>query len=494
MAVGTRQDQNGSCGKFIPIRYLMAVMGSIGLAIIYGFKVNISIAIVAMVNHTALKENSENYNATNEIKLDNSTANASEDGPFVWDKSVQGQILSAYFIGYLISMIPGARMAELVSAKWVMNVAVLLNVVASVLSPVSAHGHYLLLALMRVIQGIGGGVSFPAMHVMVTKWGPPSERNVLASIIYAGTAIGTLIAILLSGLLAANLGWVWVFYIEGALCLIWCTAWWLMIEDSPEQQKRFITEGEKDYILNSMGESGDNHSHKLPVPWGQIFKSPAFLAIFIAHFCSNFGWYMLLVELPSFMNQVLGFKLESNATLSALPYLCMWIFTMLLSKVLSLIVEKKWITVTLSRKIGTFFSSVIPMICLLVVALFGQNRTLAVVFMTIGVTCMGGMYSGFLANHIDIAPNFAGTLVALTNCFATIPGIIVPLIVGYITESDTPVKGWNIIFFVTAGILMVEIIVYWIFGSGDEQSWNKVKGNDEEPHEQDMPLKQNCES
>lgn len=56
----------------------MAVMGSIGLAIIYGFKVNISIAIVAMVNHTALKENSENYNATNEVKLDNSTANASE--------------------------------------------------------------------------------------------------------------------------------------------------------------------------------------------------------------------------------------------------------------------------------------------------------------------------------------------------------------------------------------------------------------------------------
>lgn len=87
-----------------------------------------------------------------------------------------------------------------------------------------------------------------------------------------------------------------------------------------------------------------------------------------------------------------------------------------------------------------FLASVIPMICLLVVALFGQNRTLAVVFMTIGVTCMGGMYSGFLANHIDIAPNFAGTLVALTNCFATIPGIIVPLIVGYITESDVSIS------------------------------------------------------
>lgn len=33
----------------------MASMGSIGLAILYGFKVNVSVAIVAMVNHTAVK-------------------------------------------------------------------------------------------------------------------------------------------------------------------------------------------------------------------------------------------------------------------------------------------------------------------------------------------------------------------------------------------------------------------------------------------------------
>ena len=38
------------------MRYLMSIMGSAGLAIIYGFKVNLSIAIVAMVNNTAVRE------------------------------------------------------------------------------------------------------------------------------------------------------------------------------------------------------------------------------------------------------------------------------------------------------------------------------------------------------------------------------------------------------------------------------------------------------
>lgn len=79
-----------------------------------------------------------------------------QDGPFVWNEPLQGLILSSYFWGYMISLLPGGRMAELLSAKWVMNGSVLLNVVASVLSPVAAQTHYSLFIIMRFLQGIGG--------------------------------------------------------------------------------------------------------------------------------------------------------------------------------------------------------------------------------------------------------------------------------------------------------------------------------------------------
>lgn len=81
------------------------------------------------------------------------------------------------------------------------------------------------------------------------------------------------------------------------------------------------------------------------------------------------------------------------------------------------------------------------MICLIGVSYVGCNRALAVVLMTIGVTCIGGMYCGFLSNHIDIAPNFAGTLVAITNCIATIPGFIVPIFVGKLTHGNVSKIG-----------------------------------------------------
>lgn len=56
--------------------------------------------------------------------------------------------------------------------------------------------------------------------------------------------------------------------------------------------------------------------------------------------------------------------------------------------------------------------------------------------MSVGIVAMGAMFSGFLSNHIDIAPNFAGTLVALTNTAATLPGIVVPLFVGFVTHGN----------------------------------------------------------
>lgn len=47
----------------------MAIMGSIGLAILYGFKVNTSVAIVTMVNHTAVKLSASHDSEANDSAI-----------------------------------------------------------------------------------------------------------------------------------------------------------------------------------------------------------------------------------------------------------------------------------------------------------------------------------------------------------------------------------------------------------------------------------------
>lgn len=88
-------------------------------------------------------------------------------------------------------------------------------------------------------------------------------------------------------------------------------------------------------------------------------------------------------------------------------------------------------------------ASVVPGCCLLALCYIGCNRAAAVALMAIAITCIGGMFCGFLSNHIDIAPNFAGTLMAITNTVATLPGIVVPIFVGYLTHSNVSYSNLN---------------------------------------------------
>lgn len=47
------------------------------------------------------------------------------------------------------------------------------------------------------------------------------------------------------------------------------------------------------------------------VPWCQIAKNPAFLAILVARFCVNWVLYALVTSIPTFMKTVLRYDIQS---------------------------------------------------------------------------------------------------------------------------------------------------------------------------------------
>jgi ACS family sodium-dependent inorganic phosphate cotransporter len=42
----------------------------------------------------------------------------------------------------------------------------------------------------------------------------------------------------------------------------------------------------------------------------------------------------------------------------------------------------------------------------------------------------------FSVNHLDIAPQHAGVLMGISNTVATLPGIISPLVTGFIVQNE----------------------------------------------------------
>ena len=200
----------------------------------YAMRVNLSVAIVYMVNNTAIHQNS-----------------SSPDGPFVWDEAEQGIILGMFFYGYVLTQLPGGRLAELFGGKWLFGVGVLVTAVFTLLTPLAAsyakhHNLYLLYAV-RIIEGLGEGVTFPAMLAMLARWSAPHERSRFTAFSYAGAAFGTVIAMPACGYLCEYVNWESVFYVFGAFGVVWFIVWAFLVFDGPDVHPR-ISQQEKDFL------------------------------------------------------------------------------------------------------------------------------------------------------------------------------------------------------------------------------------------------------
>lgn len=86
--------------------------------------------------------------------------------------------------------------------------------------------------------------------------------------------------------------------------------------------------------------------------------------------------------------------------------------------------------------------SVGPGIFIVAASYAGCDRALVVALFTIAMGIMGTFYPGMKVNSLDLSPNYAGTLMALTNGIGAITGILTPIIVGYMT----PDVGYNNLF------------------------------------------------
>ena len=219
-------------------------------------------------------------------------------------------------------------------------------------------------------------------------------------------------------------------------------------------------------------------------PWWSIVTSLPFWAILIAHMGQNYGYETLMTLLPTFMKQILHFDIKSNGTVSALPYLAMWIFSMVISHVADWMISSGRFNHTITRKIINSVGQFGPAIALVAASYTGCDAWLTVSLLTIGLGLNGGIYSGFKVNHLDISPKFAGVLMSFTNCLANLAGLLAPIIAGYILVGTVTHAKWRIVFLLAAGVYIVCSTFYILFGSGERQSWDNPEKEEERQEKQ----------
>uniref|UniRef100_A0A669EB74 Sialin n=1 Tax=Oreochromis niloticus TaxID=8128 RepID=A0A669EB74_ORENI len=453
-----------ACGSS---RYTLALLSSYGFFVVYSLRVNLSVAMVDMLNNT--HQSNHNHSGTvcpgradPAVRKHNHTASV-----YNWDSETQGWILGSFFYGYILTQVPGGYLAGRFGPKWLMGFGILGTVIFTLLTPVAADLGAGYLIAVRVLEGIGEGVTFPAMYTMWAAWAPPLERSRLLTISYIGAQLGTVISLPVSGEIIFYLDWTYVFYIFGAVGLVWFVLWAFFAFDSPNTHPR-ISEQERLYITSSL--KNELSTSASNIPWRSIVTSMPLLAIVVAHFSYNWTFYTLLTLLPTYMSDILGFSIQQNGFLSALPYLGCAVVAVLSGQIADYLRETRKYRTVIVRKSFTLIGMIGPAVFLVAAGYTGCDYTLAVTFLTISSSLGGVSASGFNINHLDIAPSYAGILLGITNTFATIPGMVGPVIARALTQQNT-IEEWQIVFYIAAAIDLFGAIFYAVFGKGTVQSW-----------------------
>lgn len=287
----------------------------LGFMLNYALRVNLTIAIVAMVTpvvNLVTSNGTAVVGAITQALTGNETSTVApltnpSDSHFKWDAYEQNIILGSFFWGYILTELPGGRLAELIGGRRVFGHSMLWASALTLVTPFAAMLHYSALITVRVLLGFFLGASWPAIHPMAAVWIKPLDRSKFMANMMA-SSLGAAITMPVCGYLISAFGWASVFYVTGGIGLAWSILWFLVVFETPAAHPRITVEERKE-IEEAIG---GTTTKKKPtyVPWKDMLTSGPVWAIILVHGASVFGFFTVVNQLPTYMKYILKFNIK----------------------------------------------------------------------------------------------------------------------------------------------------------------------------------------
>jgi MFS transporter, ACS family, solute carrier family 17 (sodium-dependent inorganic phosphate cotransporter), other len=414
-----------SLTDYWPRRYTLVLLSFAAVFICYMDRVNISVAIIPMAKDMG------------------------------WDPATQGTVLSAFFLGYLATQVLGGRLADRFGGKIVLGIGVVFWSLFTMVTPLAAVAGFSMLLAARIGMGVGEGVTFPSIYSLFGRWLPEAERARAIGVVFSAIPLGSVFALLATPVIVVHYGWPWAFYSFGAVGVIWWMFWRLRIADHPNSHPDIATH-ERALVAADAG------SVEIPPapPLRDLLSRGPVWAIIVAHFCTNWGSYVLLAWMPTYITQGLGVDFASVGLFAVIPSLCSFLFLNVGGWVTDRLIRNGW-DVTRVRKTMQTVGFAGGATTLMFVG-YIHDATQAIALMSLGSIIGSFGAGGFGVNHLDIAPRHAGVLMGLSNTAATIPGIVGVYVSGLILNLT---HSWTLVFQVAAGIYLFGMVFYLVFAS-----------------------------
>jgi ACS family hexuronate transporter-like MFS transporter len=205
---------------------------------------------------------------------------------------------SAFLLAYGIMYAVGGRIMDALGTRAGYAVMIVFWSVANFCQGLVSS--VLGLGVFRFLLGIGEGGGFPGSAKAVSEWFPARERSFAFGIFNTGSSLGAVIAPPLIAAIVLHSNWRWVFFITGALGIVWALIW----------LKAYHTPAEPPEPQPARSE----------VRWRDLLKYRQVWGLICAKFLSDSAWFFFIFWLPKYLNDVRGLNIKQIGYYAWVPY------------------------------------------------------------------------------------------------------------------------------------------------------------------------------
>ncbi|RCN27388.1 transporter, major facilitator family protein [Ancylostoma caninum] len=467
------------------MRIWICMLLTTGLYATVSMRLNLSMAVVCMVNSTAFLSETSLLNETlkptrppkcEPVNTDQDMAiHAGYTGDLLWSPAMLSLLFSATFYGGLATIAFAGVMADRYGPKTILIVVTLDYIIVTLLSPLLARWSYYAYFVSRLIMGVGEGFVFPCLASIVGKWFTPAEKSTVAAMYTSGNQLAAGFTSLISSYLCTlSPGWPIIFYIFGGVGCLWLVLWVVFASDSPSKNK-FVSEEEKAYLAEHIHHG--KTKAKLPIPWKSMLTSRPLIAAVLCQYTYNLQASLLQSFLPTFLKEELMLPLSENGLYTMIPFIAQLISKNILGILADHLKRNGVLSHTKCAKvfqsIGSFGSA--AMMIALATLPSCENPYIALPLLGLYGTFFSAGICGFFTCVLCIAPAFSGTITSLSMIFGMFGNISGPMMLGIIAKMGFNNNKWVVSFMACSGFNVIAGVVFIIFGSAKVQEWAKVQ-------------------
>ena len=376
-----------------------------------------------------------------------------------WSPTVQGAVMSAFFLGYVTLQIPAGYLSDRFGGKWVLGLGVLFWSLFTLLTPASAALGITVLLACRFLMGVAEAVTWPSIYSLYSRWVHPDRRASAVGLMNSGISGGAVIALICTPWLISVWSWQGAFYLYGVLGILWFAVWAPLARSRPAEKTDWDT---ADAVLataeaGSAADQNDVSAHSVypRLTVRGMLRSRAVWAVAVAHICINWSLYLVLSWFPTFVNRELGADLQLAGFLALAPTIVSLVMAPLAGRLFDRLVAKGRDRLKVRRVMQSL--AFVGITAAMMAITLTDSLVLSVTVITLSNALTAFSIGGFATNHLDIAPNQSGLLMGVTNTLAAVSSSASVFVSGWIQDLS---GGWDAVFLTAAGVSVFGAVIY----------------------------------